>query len=291
MDGKTQGSFAEGWNVFYQARTVFGALLIIAMLANLGVFFAARFGGMTEPAYLPVGAHPTIPPCTNCSPCSSCGFAPKAEFPGSLPPAKADGVMKESASTQKATTTAPVDKTASAIPAKNNSSDKHPGDLGVRGPFPAPVVAKDVTSAMRWYNVFENVMNMTAIVTMISVFFMVFCALLGIMMLAAGQLPGADAVAKAFFWAIAIVAFILPWDTILPQVVCLPIGLANFFDIQQSLRDLVSGCDVDSKVCHMGMIFQQWVKFVVIPVLVILIDIAYLRRTSQANKLVTTRPQ
>ncbi len=281
MDGKTQGSFAEGWNVFYQARSVFGALLLIAMLANLGIFFAARFGGMTDPQNLPVGPYPSIPPC------SACQLPPKGMVPciPACQPCNISSPSQTAASSPAATMPA-TDNTKKIRALIDGSKPNCCGNY-----FFKPIDSDKLQSAMRWYNVFENVMNMTAIVTLLSVFFLVFCAMIGLMMVLAGQLPGAGALAKAFFWAIAIIAFLFPWDTFLPQVVCLPIGLTSFLDIQLSLNEVLTRTDCSSSnICFIGTVFQQWVKFVVIPLLVILIDIAYLRRTFQANREIISKP-
>jgi hypothetical protein len=267
MDIKTQSSFADGWKILYQARTVFAILLIVALVANLAVFFAARFGGMTKPGNLPVMVCPVVCPV---------GGPMMATAPADLPETEEAAEPVKEEKTEEAATTAPAAEVA---------------EVKVTVPTTRPVgcvmsVPAGLEKAMRWYNTFSNVMKLTAVIALVSVVFLVACGLLGVMMLVAGQLPGAGSLTSAFFWAIGIVVLMLPWSTLLPHVTCLPIGIPSFSEIQLSLSSRVGTSE--SWLTTAILVFQTWAKFVVIPVLIILLDLMYLKRTKEADESLKT---
>ncbi len=64
MEEKVNSSFIEGWWVMFRARTVFATLLIIAMLVNVAVFIAVKYGKLSGEVILPLpsaGAKVDIP--------------------------------------------------------------------------------------------------------------------------------------------------------------------------------------------------------------------------------------
>jgi hypothetical protein len=141
---------------------------------------------------------------------------------------------------------------------------------------------EEVNKSLKWYAIFSNVMNLTGIVSLVSILFMVFTALAGIMMIIAGRLPGAGQVTSAFFWSIGIVALLLPWPNFIPQAACLPIGIADFSSLHASLTQLACGGGSCPLAENVASIVQVWVRFVLFPVIIFLIDIMYLARTRQA---------
>ncbi len=209
---KTQASFADGWKVFYQLRTVFAVLLILTMAVNIGVFITAKFTRLVLPQEASQPAATAAQPAT----------APTAQ-------------------------------------------------------------PSDVTPEMvRWRMIFRIAMDVTAVVAIVSVAFLVFCALLGVMMIVAGQLPGAGLASAAFFWAVLMVVLLLPWSNLLPQANCLPIGVPAFNDMRTNLLQ----SDPSFSVSQIDL----WLRYVVYPLVVLLITILYLGRTSQANRQIIGAP-
>jgi hypothetical protein len=268
---KTHLGYADGWRIIYQARTVFAVLLLIAVLINLAVFFVAKFSGLTKSADMPIIVQPFLP-----------GFSPMC-------PAIAAKPMS-AAPTKSAATPAPAKSTPATAPAATQQAAPVPATPATpktsvnKVPSKAEVTFErpaDLDRALKWYSTFSNVMTLTSIIALVSIIFMVFCALAGMMMIVAGHLPGAGSITSAFFWSIGIVALLLPWTNFIPQATCLPIGIAAFTDIQASLRETCSGagCGMSS---DLASIIQLWVKYVVFPIIIILIDIMYLTRTRQA---------
>lgn len=232
--------YAEGWGIIYQARTVFAILLLVALVINLAVFFVAKFSGLTQSGDRPIIVQPFL---STLAPCA---------------------LHEEPA---KATSTATAPTTQSAAPAVP--------DTVRTGEVPA-----DLDRAVKWYSVFSNIMDLTAIIALVSIIFMVFCALSGMMMIIAGHMAGAGFITSAFFWSVGIIALLLPWSNFLPHAACLPIGIPNFVDIQASLLQTCS--DTACKTQDLAGVIQLWIRFVVFPIIVILIDLMYIKRFNQA---------
>jgi len=133
-----------------------------------------------------------------------------------------------------------------------------------------------------WRASFKIVMTLTAFVAIVMVVFMVFCALLGVMVLIAGQLPGAGAVVSAFLWSL-LAALLLLWAPLLSHIVTnmTVIGLPSFDDLQNGYAMSLSA--YATPATHVSL----WIGFLVYPILIILISIMYLGRTSQAHAQVS----
>jgi len=202
---KSQTSFAEGWKVFYQVRTLFVVLLMVSMAVNIGIFITAKFSKVVIPRTTRVNV---------------------------------------------------VEPTTTAAVTQPNAREEINPEMA------------------RWQKIFRIAMDVTAVVGTGSAIFLVFCALVGLMMIIAGQTPGAGFVAGAFFWAVLMVVVLLPWSSLMPSICCLPVGLPGFNAMQGSMMSCGSaGCQVN-----------LWLRFVVYPLLVLLITVLYLVRTNQANK-------
>lgn len=267
---KTHLGYADGWRIIYQARTVFAVLLLIAVLINLTVFFVAKFSGLTKSANTPIIVQPVFP-----------GFSPMCPAMVTKPTSAAPAKSPATAAPAKSSVTAPpTDTQPSTAPATPATPKPSVNQLSGRSARTAEPPA-DLDRALKWYSIFSNVMTLTSIIALVSIIFMVFCALAGMMMIVAGHLPGAGSITSAFFWSIGIVALLLPWTNFIPQATCLPIGIPAFTDIQASLRETCSaaGCGLRD---DLASIIQLWVKYVVFPIIIILIDILYLARTRQA---------
>jgi hypothetical protein len=144
---------------------------------------------------------------------------------------------------------------------------------------------KDEVSLARseaWRASFKIVMTLTAFVAIVMVVFMVFCALLGVMVLIAGQLPGTGAVVSAFLWSL-LAALLLLWAPLLSHIVSnmTIIGLPSFGDLQNGYTMNLSAYATWSTTVSL------WIGFLVYPILIILISIMYLGRTSQAHAQVS----
>ncbi len=202
---KTQLSFAEGWTVFFQARTVFVVLMIIAMVINLGIFGTARFAKKLI-------LYPQDPTATR-------------------PAVQVQPVPDQAATTR---------------------SDK-------------------------WKTAFSGLMTFTTVLAIVSAIFLVFCALVGIMMIIAGQFPGAGMATGAFFWAAGMVALLLPWSAMLPQASGLPVGVPSFGNISNDI--------FQSRLSNatLWMEILLWLKFALYPVIILLMSLMYYKRTNQAN--------
>ncbi|MFA5864215.1 MAG: hypothetical protein WC975_05950 [Phycisphaerae bacterium] len=149
-----------------------------------------------------------------------------------------------------------------------------------RSPASAPArVEPGTKSEEKWHTMFSALMMITSVVSIICVIFLVFCALLGVMMIIAGQAPGAGSAAAAFFWGVMMVVLLLPWGGIFPQIACLPCG-SPFREMQQNIQAGVSASWTTQLVL--------WVRYFIYPILIILADILYFGRTSQANTQVAS---
>jgi len=131
----------------------------------------------------------------------------------------------------------------------------------------------DVESLQRanwWASGFRAAMTFTSMLAIVSVIFMAFCALVGVMVLISAGLPGAGAAVSGFFWALAAGVLLLPWI----RLIDLPIGLSQF-------EELLSAYRTSNLAGEQPIIF--WVQHLAFPVILILFSIMYLGRTSQAH--------
>jgi hypothetical protein len=250
MMNKNQLSFAEGWTVFCQARTVFVALVIIAMVINLGIFGTARFAKKLI-------TYPQIPVFVG--------------MPGMPYP-----------------TTGPATTTQKAGPVL-------PGMMGTKGmmkPFnlnQLQTVVKESKETIElnqrsktWETIFAGLMTFTGILALVGAIFLVFTAVIGIMMIIAGQLPGAGLVSGAFFWAAGLVALLLPWATMLPQASCLPVGVASFNEMYNAIyQTRFSSATWWTEVA-------LWLRYVLYPVIILMMTWMYFQRTGRANTQILT---
>ncbi len=170
---------------------------------------------------------------------------------------------------------------------------KNPTSLPSTAPAVSPASASPELTAQaevstKYTTIFSNLLTMTQIVALVSVVFLLFCALLGILMVIAGQLPGAGVLTGAFFWAVGIVALVLPWSNILPQCMYLPLGMPAFNELHSALH-LTSVCG--EGIGHAAAQVSMWLKFVVFPVIIILFDVLYIWRTRQADNQIDQAPQ
>jgi hypothetical protein len=226
MMNKNQLSFAEGWTVFCQARTVFVALVMIAMVINLGIFGTAR-------------------------------FAKKLITYPQTPISFGSRVMPGLTTSRAAIPVQPVVKESKETIELNQRSET-------------------------WKAIFTGLMTFTAILALVGAIFLFFNALIGIMMIIAGQLPGAGWVAGAFFWAAGLVALLLPWATMLPQASCLPVGVASFGDMYAAI--------FQTRLASAGwwMEASLWLRYVLYPVIILLMSVMYFQRTGRANTQLLT---
>ena len=136
-------------------------------------------------------------------------------------------------------------------------------------------------SARRQADIFKNVMYFTGVLGVVGITFMLFCALVGLMVLIAGNLPGAGAVTSAFFYALAgAMLMLLNWGDILGRsVACMafPCGVVTFDQLFGVMREIGSAGST------LGLSLGLWVRFVVYPVLILLFAVMYLGRTGQAH--------
>jgi hypothetical protein len=251
MLNKNQLSFAEGWTVFCQARTVFVALVIIAMVINLGIFGTARFAKNLI-------TYPQVP--------VFCGL------PGMPCP-----------TTGPATTTQKAGLVLSGMGMKGMIK---PFDLK-QFQFP-PVVKESKETIERnqrsktWETIFTGLMTFTGILALVGAIFLAFSAVIGIMMIIAGQLPGAGLVSGAFFWAAGLVALLLPWATMLPEASCLPVGVASFGDMYNAIYQ------TRFSTANWWTEVALWLRYVLYPVIILLMTWMYFQRTGRANTQILT---
>jgi len=133
------------------------------------------------------------------------------------------------------------------------------------------------TDTNKWEAVFNTLTVLASIVALVSVVFLVLCALLAVMLVVAGGLPGAGALTAAFFWAVALAALILPWCNLIPQMGCMPSILSHFRVIlTETASSVYSGSWMDE--------ILLWLRFVVYPLLIVLIGVLYFGRFNQANR-------
>ena len=149
------------------------------------------------------------------------------------------------------------------------------------GPSPASSASVDVSSlskARQREGQFRSVMFFAAVLAVVGVTFMALCAVLAVMVLVAGNLPGAGAATGSFFYAAgAALWLLLPWGQILGYGTSLPVGVPTFTQLltaYQVTMDPSAGWDA-----QIGL----WVRHVVYPAVIFLLTIAYLLRTSQAQ--------
>ncbi len=83
MNGKVSNSFIDGWRVFYQARTIFVALLILVMVVNIAIFIATSYSDIVKPVLVTDSMGPGPAGCYAC-PLLSLG-AKTASAPATLP--------------------------------------------------------------------------------------------------------------------------------------------------------------------------------------------------------------
>ncbi len=209
-------SFREGWNIFYQARTLFVTLLIISMVVNIAIFLTAKYSKLLTPILTPSGDAVVSCPLTTSCP--------------------------------------------SIVPLAVNSYSN-----------------TDMARSNRWSEAFKGMLTITGIISVVSAIFLVFCGFIGLMMLIAGQLPGAGKICAAFFWGVGLLVLLLLWSNMLPNSAGLPVGITGFTELQSSLlsANISSGAWI-------GQI-TLWLRFVIYPLIIILLTIVYLRRTMQAN--------
>ncbi len=224
MMSKSTSSFADGWKVFYQARTLFTILLILAMAVNIAIFIVAGYTNLLKPILTPAANAPL------------CRLSLLGRSPASAP---------------------------ASMPVAGGMINKYSPE--------------QVARAQRWSDAFSSIMTLTAIIALVSAIFLLFCALVGLMMIIAGQLPGAGSICGAFFWAVGIIVLLLPWSNMLSGTVMLPLGIAGFSSLKSSLMT-VSGQSV-SWFAYVPL----WFKFVIYPILIILFAIMYFGRTGQSN--------
>lgn len=169
--------------------------------------------------------------------------------------------------------------TASA-PAGITAPTTLPDRLGFLG---TPREGNDVDPrSEKWEAFFSALLTMTGVITVAAAFFLVFCALLAVMMIVAGQLPGAGLITGAFFWAVLLVVLILPWCSFIPLVSCLPSVVAPF----SAMKASIAGTQIPD--ANWIRQIPIWVQYVVYPIVVILIGIMYFGRFSQANSQIAS---
>lgn len=155
----------------------------------------------------------------------------------------------------------------------------------------SPVVASPTSSAPalpprsvqegaaenEWSGVFRAIFNVTSVIVIVSLVFIVLSSLLGILMIIAARAPGAAELTSAFFWSIATVAIVLPWRILLPYIIGFP---AIIVDFDRFIWDIARSGSLDTAI--------QWLKYVAWPLIVVLFIAAYLRKTSQASLRIMT---
>jgi len=145
---------------------------------------------------------------------------------------------------------------------------------------------EEINSAQQWRQIFTVIMFVAGILAILGAVFMTACALLGVMVLVAGGLPGSGFATSAFFYVVgAALWLLLPWEEALSGTVYMPVGVLNFQDLFYAYR----GSNPGDWLTFASLI----VKYVVYPVVLILLAVMYLGRTSQANSVVVaaTRPE
>ncbi len=207
-----QNSFAQAWNVLNQAKLIFAALLILALVIDMACFLAVRFGKVTRSGLAPIPA------------------------------------------TYKALTD--DDAPAATMPAKQAQSAD-------------PAVGDDESSSSTWVSLIALAMNLSRILALVAVGFLLFCAMLMVMVLIAGHMPGAGPAVSAFFWAVFLVVLILPWFSLIP---------ATLDQLDNALEPMFTGGDW-SWISEISV----WIRFVAYPLIAVLVTVMYLGRLSQAN--------
>ena len=214
-----QNSFAQAWNVLNQAKLIFAALLILAVVIDVACFFAVRLGKVTRPGLAPIPA----------------------------------------------TYTALIDDDAPAatMPAE-------------QAPSADPAVGDTESSSSTWVFLIALAMNLSRILAMVAIAFLLFCAMLMVMVLIAGHLPGAGPAVSAFFWAVFLVVLILPWFSLIP---------ATLDELENALEPMLTGGDW-SWLSEISL----WIRFVAYPLIAGLVTVMYLGRLSQANLQIIQKP-
>ncbi len=137
--------------------------------------------------------------------------------------------------------------------------------------------SSQIAKAHRWSDAFSSIMLLTSVIGVVCAIFLVFCAIVGLMIIISGQLPGAGPVCGAFFWAVGIIVLLLPWSDMFPSSVFLPLGIAGFSQMKSSLSML--SMSSGSWLSYVPL----WFKFVIYPILIVLFTVMYFGRTSQSN--------
>lgn len=144
---------------------------------------------------------------------------------------------------------------------------------------PAPA---EPNHAPVWAAVIRIVMAVTAVLATVAAIFMLFSALVGLMILIAGGMPGTAPVTSSFFWALLAVV-LLTWAPLLSHVVAdmTVIGTATFENLETTYK-LTLG-EYATFSTHIPL----WIGFCAYPIIIILIAVMYLGRTAQANAQIT----
>jgi len=141
-----------------------------------------------------------------------------------------------------------------------------------------PVDLEILRKARTWSTVFTTAMQFSGVLAILGVTFMLFCALLGVMVLIAGNLPGTGAVTSAFFYALgAVLLLCLNWSEMLGEVLVFPEGIATFDRLLDSIR-----LDAMPET-RWSFAVSVWIRYVLYPLIAVLITVMYLGRTGQAH--------
>lgn len=267
MNSKAIGSFTESWQVLTVARTVFGVLLVAAMLINLGLFLWSFWGNPIDP----VLQTRIVPPM-----CGPMG-------PGAMYPATGQGMMAPGMPGEKpADAAATTAEAAASQPATSPATDA--ATIAKTTPTIKPTVdSETMAEARRYEQVFGYAMKFSAVLSILGVTFMLFSGMLGVMVLVAGQQPGAGAATGAFFYAVfAGLLLLVNWAQMLGGISVFPNGLADYYMLTDALR-LVK---IDAETTPMCLKLGAWLQQCAYPALVLLSALMYLGKSAKANSQV-----
>jgi hypothetical protein len=275
MNSKAIGSFTEAWQVVTVARTVFGVLLVAAMLIHLGLFLWSFWGTPIDPV---LQTRMTPPICSlkgPCGPMMPCGpMGPGAPcLPGAAPVATAD--TPATILPGAAATTAPASQPATAsMPTCGPMSCK---------PIAPTVDSETMAEAQRYQQVFAHVMKFSGMLSILGVTFMVLAGLMGVMVLVAGQQPGAGSATSAFFYAVfAGLLLLVDWSRMLGDIPVFPNGLADANAMMDALRLVKIDAETTPRCLKLG----AWLQQCAYPAIVLLAALMYLGKSAKANSQV-----
>ncbi len=146
----------------------------------------------------------------------------------------------------------------------------------------------DKKSAERWQSILKTVMFVTGILAVVGAVLMLAAALLGMLAIIAGRLPGAGPITAACFYAVgATLWLLLPWNGIfLGFTYYLPAGVPTFAGLGAAYDlALMSGGGFTSAKLAL------WVVYALYPAIVCMLTALYIGRTGQTNRQIADSKQ